>query len=133
MGYKLSGKIKNGSDQEPIHALVGTDVLQFIRDLGVVKCMYGSAFWLGSGLVPFGNINHFLYPEQISKISSKIENKYKTIVSKVIYSSLYVNQVLEPKLTYADPLVNIFDESSVERHIDNMLSCEFQLSIMTKL
>ena len=89
-----------------------------------MKCMYGSAFRLGSGLVPFGNINHFLYPEQISKIASKIENNYKTIISKVKSPSLYVNQVLKSKLTYADSLVNIFYESSVERRIDSMLSCE---------
>ena len=124
LGYKLSAEFMSGSDQVPVHALVGTDVLQFIRDLSVVKCMNGSAFRLGSGIVPFGNINHFLYPYQISKFASKIENNYKTIISQVKNPSLYVNQVLEPKLTYADPLVNIFDESSVERRIDNMLSCE---------
>ena len=83
LGYKLSAEFESGSEQMPIHALVGTDVLQFIRDLSVVKCMYGSAFRLGSGLVPFGNINNFLYPEQISKIASKIENNYKTIISQV--------------------------------------------------
>ena len=66
LGYKLSANFKSGSDRVPIHALVGTDVLQFIRDLSVVKCMYGSAFRLGSELVPFGNVNQFLYPEQIS-------------------------------------------------------------------
>ena len=32
---------------------------------------------------------------------------------------------LQPKPTYEDPLFNFFDESSVERRIDNMLSCEF--------
>ena len=31
---------------------------------------------------------------------------------------------LEPKQNYEDPLYNFFDESSVERRIDNMLSCE---------
>ena len=117
----------------PIHALVGTDVLQFIRDLSVVKCMYGSVFRLGSGLVPFGNINHFLYPEQISIIASKIENNYKTIVSKIKCPSLYVNQVLEPKLTYADPLVNIFDESSVERRIDSMLPIRLLTELSSKM
>ena len=39
LGYKLSAEFKSGSDRVPIHALVGTDVLQFIRDLRVVKCI----------------------------------------------------------------------------------------------
>ena len=42
-------------DQVPIHALIGTDVLKFIGDLSIVKCVYGSAFQVGSDIVPYGN------------------------------------------------------------------------------
>ena len=124
LGYKLSGEFTDNCDQVPIHALVGTDVLQFIGDLSVVNCLYGKAFQLGSGIVPFGNVNHFLYPNQVTQSLSKTENNYKTIINKANCPPLYVNQVLEPKLIYEDPLDHIFNESAVERRIDKMLSCE---------
>ena len=61
---------------------------------------------------------------QISKIKNKVENNFNTIVSRVKCPSSYVNFVLESKLSYEDPWDSFFDESSVERCIDKMLSTE---------
>ena len=89
----------------------------------MVKCLHGSAFAIATGLIPYGNISNFLFSNQIETQNlAKIENNFKTIVSRAKCSPLHLNLALEPKQTYEDPLYNLFDESSVERRIDNMLS-----------
>ena len=91
----------------------------------VVKCLNGRAFEIATGLIPYGNISHFLFSNQIETQNlAKIENNFKTIVSRAKCSPLHLNLALEPKPTYEDLLFNFFDESSVELRIDNMLSCE---------
>ena len=91
----------------------------------MVKCLNGSAFEIATGLIPYGNISHFLFSHQIETQNfAKIENNFKTIVSRAKCSPLHLNLALELKPTYEYPLFNFFDESSVERLIDNMLSCE---------
>ena len=54
----------------------------------------------------------------------RIENNFKTIVSNVKCPISLVNSCLEPKATYEDNLAPLFDESSVERRIDKMLTCD---------
>ena len=87
--------------------------------------MHGSAFKIDTGIIPFGNCNHFLYPNQIKELrNAKSTTSFNTIVSKAKCPSTYVNFVLAPKCTYEDPHEHFFDESSVERRIDKMLSCD---------
>ena len=63
--------------------------------------MNGSALRVYTGFIPFGNSEHFLYPEQMSKIeSSRIETNFKTIVSQVKCPISLVNSCLEPKATF---------------------------------
>ena len=59
--YKLAGEIKDGSDQVPIDALVGTDIVKFLGELRIVKSVYGCAFELLSGIIPYCNIYIFVF------------------------------------------------------------------------
>ena len=125
LNYKLAANFDNCSNIVPVHGLIGLDVIQFIKELRVVGCMHGSAFEIATGIIPFGNCNHFLYPNQVRQLNKvKVSNNYNTIVSKAKCPSTYVNFVLAPKYSYEDPHEHFFDESSVERRIDKMLSCE---------
>lgn len=110
---------------EPILGLIGADVIQFIKELKVVQCMNGSAFSVTTGIVPFGDTNHFLYPGQVpieapTNIIKKTEINFKTIINELpILSEESINFCLNPKQSYEDPAASFFEESSVERTIDN--------------
>ena len=63
-GYTLAEpSLAANGENIPIHGLVGVDILQFIPNLPITKCMLGSAWITTLGLVPFGNVIHFLYPD----------------------------------------------------------------------
>ena len=82
-------------------------------------------FELTQVLFPSVTRNIFLYPHQVSKtMNCRIENNFNTIVSNVKCPISLVNSCLEPKATYEDDLAPLFDESSVERRIDKMLTCD---------
>ena len=49
---------------------------------------------------------------------------FKTVVSEIKCPASRVNYCLKAKPSYNDKLPPFFDESSVERRIDRMLSCE---------
>ena len=125
LNYNLAADFKNCKTNVPVHGLVGLDIIQFIKEMRVVSCMNGSAFQIATGIIPFGNCNHFLYPEQARQLSKiKATNNFNTIVSKVKCPSTHVNFVLAPSHSFEDPYESFFDESNVERRIDKMLSCD---------
>ena len=62
---KLAAEFENASDTISVHGLVGSDILQFIEEMRVIKCLNGSAFAIAAGLIPYGNISHFLFSNQI--------------------------------------------------------------------
>ena len=125
LNFPLSAEFSGSSDKLEIHGLIGSDIIQYI-DFFVVKCMSGVALNIGNKIIPFGNSEHFLYPGQVGNFdgSHSIENNYKTILSEVKCTPTLVNACLDPKTTYEDGLGPIFDESSVERRIDRMVSCD---------
>ena len=97
---KLAAEFEDASDTISIHGLVGSDILQFIEEMRVVKCLNGSAFEIATGLIPYGNISHFLFSNKIETQNlAKIENNFKTIVSRAKCSPLHLNLALEPKQT----------------------------------
>ena len=123
--FKLAANFEENSNSIHLQGLIGCDILQFVRELKVVECMNGPAYQLASGLVPFGNIDQFLYPHQICKYAGKAIHNYKTIISSVKECrETITNFVVNPKRTYNDPFESFFDESLVERRIDHMLSIE---------
>ena len=98
---QLAAEYSEFSDTISIDGLVGVDILQYIGDMRVVKCLNGSAYQIATGLIPYGNISHFLFSHQIvTQNPAKIENNFRTIVSRAKCSPLHLNLALEPKATY---------------------------------
>ena len=126
-GHILAADYEADSDLVTVHGLIGVDVIQNLKQVKMINCMNGSAWKVSnsSGIIPFGNIQHFLYPSQIEAAKlSKPSSNFNTLVAKYKCPSTLVNFVLEPKLSYDDPFESFFDESLVERRVDKMLSCD---------
>ena len=117
--YKLAANY-----DEPILGLIGADLIQFIKELKVVQCMQGSALSVNTGIMPYGDTAHFLYPGQVPlealSAKSKTEVNFKTVINELPrLSEESINFCLNPKQTFEDPASSFFEESSVERNIDN--------------
>ena len=114
-----------------IQGLVGVDILQFIPNLHISKCMLGSAWSTPLGIVPFGNILHFLHQNQVVPISShdliteRPAPDYRNVVSSLNDTPVtHLNFVLSLKKSYFSPLESLFPDSSVEQGLENMLSLD---------
>ena len=124
-GCNLAALYKENSDDIKVHGLLGVDVIQHLKSMRMISVLNGSAWELPCGIIPFGNIQNFLYPEQITAITAVDKaDMFSTIVSKYNCPSTLVNFVLNPRHSYEDLLETFFDESMVERGIDKMLSIE---------
>ena len=119
---ELSANYNLNSDKVHVHGLIGVDIIQFIKELRIINCMHGSAFQVASGIIPFGNTAHFLYPDQLGQ--SRIESNFNTIISKVTCPTTHINFVLEPKYYYDDPTDCLFEDSLVERGVDRMFNID---------
>lgn len=62
----------NNGDQLEVQGLIGVDILQFFSEFRLVSCMLGSAWKVPSGIVPFGNVLHFLHSDQVVPESSSV-------------------------------------------------------------
>ena len=119
----LAAEYGDSCDSVVVNGLIGTDIIQYIN-FSKSKCMNDSTLRVDTGFIPFGNSEHFLYPNQVSKTRNcRIETNFKTIVSQVKCLISLVTSCLEPKATFEDDLAPVFDDSSVERRIDKMLTC----------
>ena len=131
-GYTLAEPtLATNGESIPIQGLVGVDILQFIPNLHISKCMLGSAWSTPSGIVPFGNVLHFLHPNQVTPISShdliteRPALDYRNVVSSLNDTPVtHVNFVLSPKKSYFSPLESLFPDSSVEQGLENMFSLD---------
>ena len=124
---------------EPILGLIGTDLIQFMKELKIVDCMHGSAFSIATGVIPFGDTHHFLYPGQVPigkiKPAAQVATlNFKTIINEIsVPSEKSINFCLQPNQSYGDYAAPFFEQATVERNIDNsnvvanlesMFSCE---------
>ena len=131
-GYTLAEPtLATNGESIPVQGLVGVDILQFIPNLHISKCMLGSAWSTPSGIVPFGNVLHFLHPNQVTPISShdliteRPALDYRNVVSSLNDTPVtHVNFVLSPKKSYFSPLESLFPDSSVEQGLENMFSLD---------
>ena len=131
-GYTLAEPtLATNGESIPIQGLVGVDILQFIPNLHISKCMLGSAWSTPSGIVPFGNVLHFLHPNQVTPISShdliteRPALDYRNVVSSLNDTPVtHVNFVLSPKKSYFSSLESLFPDSSVEQGLENMFSLD---------
>ena len=123
---KLAADFEADSDTVSVHGLVGVDIIQYLKPTQMINCLNGTAWSTPKGIIPFGNVKHFLYPNQIQHVKSsrQANNNFSTIVSQHKCKSTFVNFVLDPKHSYDDPFHNFFDDSMVERRVDKMLTCD---------
>ena len=135
-GYRLAAEYEG--DSVTVHGLIGVDIIQYIKPNQVINCLNGSAFATNLGIIPFGNVNQFLYSNQINQVNSQIckvnsqikshdkttHNNFANLINKFKCPSTMVNFVMKPSLSYDDPFESFFDESLVERRIDKMISCD---------
>ena len=132
-GYELADNFLNNLDSEEVRGvqgLIGIDVLQFIKPFSFVNCMHGTAIQVNQGLVPFGDINHFLTSNQQRALfsgttkenvdtgcrspSTDFDNeKFSQLQSRddvsfpiriTFMDETCVNSVIEPINTYFNPL-----------------------------
>ena len=124
LNYKLSAEFEN-SDVVSVQGLLGTDMIQFMSPINSIDIMNGTAFKLFSGIVPFGNIDSFLYPKQVTPVKTINSLSYQTIINK--YSSAnetQLNFALNPKTSYPDLLSEQIVESQVERKLEKMFDLD---------
>ena len=68
------------SNEVRLQGLLGVDCLQYLQQCNIVPCLGGKAFDLKNGIVPFGNIDSFLFSNQLAK-------KYAQTVSNVSHKN----------------------------------------------
>ena len=109
------------SDNICLDGLIGIDILQFFPDMISRRFMNAKAWEVDGMVIPYGNVEGFLYPNQICPPPCKTANN-DTI--EHTQSDSRVNFVLSPRNSYFDPLAPCFPESNVERGLDNLFSLE---------
>ena len=129
MGARLAEpNLPKDGDQFDVHGIIGVDVLQFLPEFELVPCMNGSAWKVPGGLVPFGNILHFLHPRQVLPIEKYqcAENNFKDVVEGLEgeVPATMVNFVLHPNKSYFSPLESLFPDSAVEHGLEQMFSLD---------
>ena len=111
---------KCDSDEVILEALLGVDALQCFKDFKVVPCLGGSAFSVGTSMVPFGHVDNFLTTDQLKIKYAKLKsvNNVDTVDKSI------VNFVLDPVKSYFDPIESIVKDSHIDGCLDNMFSLE---------
>ena len=87
-----------------------------LSPINSINIINGKAFSLYSGIVPFGNIDSFLYSKQVTPVNLTNSLNFQTIMDK--YSPAnesQINFVLNPKTSYHDLLSEQIVESQVDR------------------
>ena len=120
--YNLAEQIK--TDDVLVEGLLGTDAIQYFSTFSKLHCIGGSAFQLPGGIVPFGNVDNFLYSKQLNCKygSSGVGDEFPAKNSHVVETS--VNFVLEPAKSYFDPIDSVISDSMVEGKLENMFDVE---------
>ena len=122
-GYRLAADLSKTSGSEIIvEGLVGMDVMQFLKPIQQINCMRGTAWKISSRVMPVGSVDHFLNMPPPSSASSYKHPECS--FSVVLTEKTFVNFVLHPKETYADPLESIFEDIWVERKVDGLFSVD---------
>ena len=116
--------------------LIGLDILNKLKIQSVRRHMperQATVWEFCNGHVPLGPLSDFLHPHQKKSVgvADKIQPEkhngcFFTNILKQYgkCSESAVNFVLSPKSHYQDPLESIFEESQVERNLDQLFSLE---------
>ena len=108
--YNLA-KENFSSENIRLEGLLGVDCIQYFSNFHIIKCMNGTAFKFWNKIVPFGNTDSFLTPDQLS---NGLENENRR-------GPLNLNFALTD---YLDPIGGILCESNLNHYMDSMSSLE---------
>ena len=121
----------NFGDKDEVHVdgLLGIDIINLLEPFNHERLFNGKAFNVFNGLVPYGNIESFLFPNQVklNEHNNFVDSSYNynhIIENLPKINETQLNFILNPKKTYADPLSSFFDESLIERNIEQMFSLD---------
>ena len=117
--YNLAEKLLD--DCIIVEGLLGADAIQYLSVFEKVECVGGAAFKLSNGIIPFGNVDNFLYNKQLNKKYSS--NMKKNVDENSVQSSV-VNFVLEPTKSYFDPIDSVANDSMIDGKIENLFNVE---------
>ena len=118
-GYPLADKsiLMCTNDYLHLDGLIGVDLIQFLPELKLERCLNGACFTVADGIIPFGNIDNFLNPKQL-------KHAYANNLSLPDVKSTHVNFVLDPRASYEDPFASVLTDTFVEKGIEKMFSLE---------
>ena len=105
--------------------LIGLDLPQRLEKFQLIECLNGSAWQTAKGIIPFRDVSCFV------KSNAKVKrNPYKylsfadTIRVLPQCSNYLIESVMNPVHSYPNPLDPFFEDSLVERGIENFLSLD---------
>ena len=84
-----------------------------------INCMRGCAWKLSSGIVPFGDVSHFLnFRSPECAVVTRMPECSFSVLAAEPSPHTQVNFVLNPKPSCTDPLESVFEDPAVERILD---------------
>ena len=122
------------NDHLRVYGLLGCDIIRVLPQFELVDCLNGKAFKIASGLIPIGDVNHFLPWNLIKPVesgnvlvtsNSPVETAYSDFTEAVDPEIAgAVNFVLNPRKSYFSPLSIVSDDSAVDQGLENMFNLE---------
>ena len=109
------------SDDICLEGLLGVDVLQYLDSFFLMKCLNGSAFSIDGALIPFGDVNKFLSPKQISDNYVNACSDYESCQT---VNSTLVNCAFASESQFSDPVSSVITDSLVDANLEKMFSTE---------
>ena len=109
---------EHNGEEVKLEGLLVVDAIQFFPKIESIQCMNGSAFSYAEGIIPFGNVDHFLTKTQIlQKYSCDYSDSQNC-------SESITNFVLNPIHSYFDPISAVTSDTMVEHKLDNLFNVE---------
>ena len=95
-----------------LQGLIGVDIIQYMENLKVVKCMNGSALQLNEKIIPFGDVDHFLTDDQLNlKYSRDLDFNLESVVNSCLNSFEGIDQ--EKNSLDLEKFENLFNLESI--------------------
>jgi len=131
-GIKLADSYfysKNDHDQFNIELLLGIDILQYFPSLVLSDCGNGFCFKINDKSIILGNVNNFLTNEQMFNYNKQeVTISNKTLINNLEINDFVpetiVNCIINPVVSYFNPLNYILDDSAVDNGLEYMFSLE---------
>jgi hypothetical protein len=102
-----------GKEALVIDGILGLDLIPYLPPIRIEPCLNGCAMYIGSKVVPFGEVEGFLSRKHVLEMQHHIADK-------VTEQKAVVNFVLDPVPKYPDPIADVIFESKVEGNLEKL-------------